>query len=146
MTRTRPDKNKSQIVFDITGGEKEYRIYDQTLTEYTISFDKGFNANWYWYANVVEDYIFFYSSADKKSTCLCANYKTGERFAQEESESFDEVLLHLAILVTEVLIELMSFSPLNPRVQAHKAARNCRCGGGHRTGHLRRQSGMGADR
>ena len=72
------------------GEKKEYRIYDQTLTEYTISFDKGFNANWYWYANVVGDYIFFYSSADKKRTCLCANYKTGERFAQEESYAMYE--------------------------------------------------------
>lgn len=63
----------------------EYRIYDQTLTEYTVSFDKNFNSQRYWYANVVDDYIFFYSSADKEGTCVCANYKTGERFNQEQS-------------------------------------------------------------
>lgn len=67
------------------GSSMEYRIYDQTLTEYTISFDKNDVSQQHWYANVVEDYIFFYSSADKKHTCVCANYKTGERFTQEES-------------------------------------------------------------
>ena len=72
------------------GNSKEYRIYDQTLTEYTVSFDKNFNPQWYWYSDVVDDYIFFYSSADKESTCVCANYKTGERFTQEESYAMYE--------------------------------------------------------
>ena len=73
------------VLWKDVGISKKYRIYDKTLTEYTIWFNKSYNLRWQWGADVVEDYIFFYAYVDKGNTCVCVNYKTGERFTQEES-------------------------------------------------------------
>lgn len=62
------------------GGKQMYRIYDETLTEYTISF----NYRQSWYLRMKEDYAFYYDAYSDK--CEGVNYKTGE-FLDEEQAS-----------------------------------------------------------